>query len=90
MQNGLHDRMEQPNRKRGRPKKGDQRTEYQEVVDVVIPDRVPGMVCPKCGRGMVPRIERHAHTAEKGRTVYCMCTMCGCRFEYRPPMTRIT
>ncbi len=54
-----------------------------------IPDptqrHVPALVCPGCGRGMTPRVERWCPDGSAA----CVCALTGCKFNYRPATVRI-
>lgn len=85
MENNMHDRMSDTPRRRGRPPK-EQRPPATtvEAMPVVLPIRhVPPLNCPKCGRGMVPRVQRW-----DGAVANCLCSLCAGRFDYTPPQVR--
>lgn len=46
---------------------------------------VPPLVCPVCGRGMVPRVERWRSDGQAD----CVCILTNCRFTYRPAEVRV-
>jgi transcription elongation factor Elf1 len=80
-------RMEQP-RKRGRPSNADLaaragETQESDALPVVLDRHVPPLNCPKCGRGMDPRVTKWHNGA-----AYCQCRLCGGHFQYTPPKVR--
>lgn len=78
-------RMAEPEqRKQGRPLKSEERPAPVEAETVLVPDRVMPCICPKCGRGMQPRV---LHRRQNG-VRDCACKLCGKEFEYFPAMIR--
>jgi hypothetical protein len=47
------------------------------AVAVSVPVATPGLICPCCGRGMVPRVYS---TRDKGR--YASCSLCAGKFFF--------
>lgn len=72
-------------RKQGRPPASEPRSPAEEAVIDTTQRHVPPLVCPKCGRGMTPRVERWEQNGEAA----CLCTLSNCRFLYRPAMVRV-
>lgn len=69
----------------GRPKKTEPKEpEVEAVLDG--PARVPPLICPKCGRGMQPKVRRKRPDGVRD----CVCTLCGRGFAYTPPRVRLT
>lgn len=52
--------------------------------------QVPPIICPKCGRGMTPRVERWRPPNGNGiEAADCQCSLNGCSFVYTPASVRI-
>jgi hypothetical protein len=63
--------------------------QQEAIVDTTI-RQVPPMVCPKCGRGMTPKVLRwRKPNADKVESADCACTLSGCEFLYTPASVRI-
>lgn len=61
----------------------------EAVVDTTV-RQVPPMVCPKCGRGMTPTVERwRKPNSNKVESADCKCTLNGCGFVYTPATVRV-
>lgn len=71
-------------RERGRPKDDDKGPPAVEAQPVLLLDSVPPLVCPKCGRGMQPKVMRKRPNGERD----CACTLCAREFVYTPPRVR--
>ncbi len=69
--------MENKIRNRGRPTKDTPTEPYlkAQLVEVTLPP-INGLICPHCGRAMVPRV---INTAGVQRTI--SCTLCGGRMR---------
>ena len=72
-------------RKQGRPPASEPRMAAEEARVDTTQRHVPPLVCPKCGRGMTPRVERWETSGEAS----CICTLSNCRFLYRQAMVRV-
>ena len=80
-------RMAEPQaRGRGRPSNSEvsDRQPAVEAQMVVVPDNVLPCICPKCGRGMQPRVIRKRPDGVRD----CTCALCGKEFEYTPATIR--
>ncbi len=76
MMDEINNRMSTTGKKRGRPPKAviEARPEPKLYEPAAI--TVSGMVCPCCGRAMMPKI---LSAGEYGK--YCRCTLCAKRFR---------
>lgn len=74
------------------PRKGGKTDVPQQtpaIVDTTL-RHVPPMVCPKCGRGMTPLVERwRPANADGVQTADCKCTLNNCMFVYTPASVRL-
>lgn len=78
-------RMADPEkRERGRPPKSEERPPATEAETVIVADSVMPCTCPKCGRGMQPRVIRKRPDGIRD----CRCQLCGREFEYTPAKVR--
>lgn len=93
MQEPDHNRMEpkpQLKRKRGRPRKhplpDDPPTlgEPEEATPILHSGAIFPIICPLCGRGMTPKVDGKRENGDRR----CRCSLCGGKFEYRPPQVR--
>jgi hypothetical protein len=84
MEDSPENRMAEPRRRGRPPKSANVPTEQFDALPVVLEFRhVPPLNCPKCRRGMAPRVLRWT-----GNTAMCSCALCGGRFDYDPPKVR--
>ena len=74
----------QETRGRGRPRDAEERQDPAEAVTVVLNDAVLPCICPKCGRGMTPRVLRRRTDGVRD----CACGLCGAGLEYTPASIR--
>ena len=86
MQTDIKNRTAPSERNRGRPPESEPRQPERVAKIDLTQETVPPLTCPKCGRGMTPRVERWSPCGE----AYCVCQASGCRFVYRPATTRVT
>ena len=70
---------------RGRPANASPRPDAVEATPVVVPDYVPAMICPKCGRGQQPRVIRKHSDSRRD----CRCALCGGEYEFTPATIRL-
>jgi hypothetical protein len=78
MQDNLKNRAQKPEPRQ------EKKPEQPAVVDTT-QRHVPPLICPICGRGMVPRVQRWELYGEAA----CICTLSGCKFTYRPAVIRV-
>lgn len=66
------------NRKAGRPTKAElaARPEATPLIPAEVKIVSVGCICPRCGRGMVPKVLRGTNDIR-----YCRCTLCGGEFR---------
>lgn len=81
----MKNRTFESDRKPGRPPASVPKQPVQEAVIDPTQRKVPPLVCPKCGRGMTPRV-----AGWHGGTASCICSLTGCRFTYTPATVRCT
>lgn len=84
MEQNLNNRIAKP---QGRPPNYEKQAPTEAVPDLT-QRHVPPLVCPKCGRGMTPRVERWRSDAI-GTFADCICVLTNCKFIYRPAETRV-
>lgn len=72
----VQNRMATPGKKRGRPTKAAIEARPPAKLFEPAAVTVSGMVCPCCGRAMVPKVLR---VTDSGK--YCRCTSCGGQFR---------
>lgn len=63
-------------KKRGRPPKATVEARPEPAPLAEVPIRIPGCVCPSCGRAMVPKVLRGTDLVK-----YCVCTLCSRQFK---------
>ncbi len=56
---------------------------HETAQPVLLFDVVPALRCPRCGRGMQPRVLRRRKGSEIRE---CACSLCGQAFLYTPPV----
>lgn len=74
-----------PSRPPGRPPASVPKQPEKDALPDATQRHVPAQSCPKCGRGMTPKVERWELNGEAS----CICTLSGCRFNYRPASVRV-
>lgn len=79
-------RMAQPEtRGRGRPRNDEVRQPEIEAPPIHVDGAVLPCTCPKCGRGMTPRILHRRADGSRD----CACGLCGAGFVYTPATVRV-
>lgn len=81
--------MQADSRSPVRPATATRNPQQEVVVDTTV-RQVPPMVCPKCGRGMTPAVQRwRKPNGDKVEVADCKCSLNGCAFVYTPASVRL-